>query len=242
MFKLRESFQDVLCSRDYAERIVASFTNQKKSYYYGGNRSVSIEGYALEHFSELPQTEIKSSTKPCTRHAVFHSFFPDDSKQDAATTTAHSNRLIEFKKMMLVLSTIWENNDGCAEQYRCATALNLMSVLSQRHSIIFDRGISAPGHGKYLVDGINVIDNLYIYQLMSTVKLPGSKIFEKQIIMHSCTQKRMPVCLKSYKNIYIMMIRKHGVIDEGKDRKRASKRKYTERDYHVQDNADVAHK
>ena len=28
MFKRRESFQDVLCSRDYAERVDASFTHQ----------------------------------------------------------------------------------------------------------------------------------------------------------------------------------------------------------------------
>ena len=80
---------------------------------------------------------------------------------------------------MSELSTIWENTDGCAEQYICATALYLMSVLSQRHSIIFYRGISAPGHGKEVVDGLNAIDKRYIYQLMSTVQLTGSKISEK---------------------------------------------------------------
>ena len=49
---------------------------------------------------------------------------------------------------MPTLITIWENNDGCAEQYRCAIALYLMPVLSQRHSIIFDLVIGAPVHGK----------------------------------------------------------------------------------------------
>ena len=38
------------------------------------------------------------------------------------------------------------------------------------------------------------------------------------------------------------MIRKHGVIDQGKDRKRVSKIKWTYREYHVQDHADVANK
>ena len=38
------------------------------------------------------------------------------------------------------------------------------------------------------------------------------------------------------------MIRKHGVIDQAKERKRASKRKCTYIEYHVKDNADVAHK
>ena len=36
--------------------------------------------------------------------------------------------------------------------------------------------------------------------------------------------------------------RKHGVIDQGKYRKSSSKRKWIDRDYHVQDNAYVSHK
>ena len=35
---------------------------------------------------------------------------------------------------------------------------------------------------------------------------------------------------------------KHGVIDQAKYRNRASKRKWTDRQYHVKDNADVEHK
>ena len=61
-FKRRELFQDVLCRRDYAERVVASFANQIQSEYYGGNRSVSIEGIVLEHFGAAPQVDINSST------------------------------------------------------------------------------------------------------------------------------------------------------------------------------------
>ena len=78
-------------------------------------------------------------------------FFSDDIKQDAATTNPQSKNLIgRFKKKVLksTLSTIWENTDGCEDKYRRASALYLMSVLSQRHSIIIDRFISAPGHDK----------------------------------------------------------------------------------------------
>ena len=64
------------------------------------------------------------------------------------------------------LSTTWENTDGCSEQYRCDSALYLMSVMSQTYSNIIDRGISAPGHGKEVVDGLNAVDKRYIYQLM----------------------------------------------------------------------------
>ena len=64
----------MLCRRDYADMLVASFSHKIKPEYYGGTISVSIEGIALEHFSALPQTEIKSSTKTCPRHAVFNYF------------------------------------------------------------------------------------------------------------------------------------------------------------------------
>ena len=40
-----------------------------------------------------------------------------------------------------------------------------MSVMSQCYSVIIDRGISAPGYGKEVVDGINAIDKRYIYQV-----------------------------------------------------------------------------
>ena len=124
-FKRRELFQYVLCRRDYAERVVARFSNKIQSEYYGGNRSVSIEAIALEHFSAAPQADINSTSPSRPRHAIFHSFLSDYIKQDDATTTAHSKRLISLLKNKQVLttslSTIWENTDGCEEQYRCAS-------------------------------------------------------------------------------------------------------------------------
>ena len=63
-----------------------------------------------------------------------------------------------------------------------------MSVMSQTYSIIIDRGISAPGHGKEVVDGINDVDKRYIYQLMSKVQLSGSIRFDSQIKIHTRTE------------------------------------------------------
>ena len=96
--KQRELLQYVLCRRDYSERVVASFANQIKSEYYGGNRYVSIEVISSEHFSAAPKADIKSSTISRQRHESFHSFLSDDSKQDAATTTSHSKLLISLLK------------------------------------------------------------------------------------------------------------------------------------------------
>ena len=53
-----------------------------------------------------------------------------------------------------------------------------MSVMLQCYSDIIDRDISVPVNGNEVVDGINHIEKRYIYQLMSNVKLPGSKKFD----------------------------------------------------------------
>ena len=98
----------------------------------------------------------------------FTIFLSDDSKQYAATTTAHSKKVISFIKEKKVMTTslirIWENTDVCAKQYRCASALYLMSVMSQCYSIIIDRGISSPGHDKEVLNGLNDVDKSYINQ------------------------------------------------------------------------------
>ena len=93
-FKRRELFQDVLCLPDYAERAVVRFANQIESKFYVVNRSVSIEGIVLEHFSEFTKADINTTTPSCKCHATFHSFLSDYSKQDAATTTKHSKNLV----------------------------------------------------------------------------------------------------------------------------------------------------
>ena len=50
-----------------------------------------------------------------------------------------------------------------------------MPVMSQCDSVIINRGISTPGHGKEVFGVLNDIDKRYIYQLMSNVQLLVSK-------------------------------------------------------------------
>ena len=115
-----------------------------------------MESTKLEHFSAVPKTDINSTTPSLQLHAEFHSFLSNNSKQDAENTTAHSNIFISLLKDKIIfttsLATIYETTYGCAKQYRCASILYLMSVMSQCCSIIIVRGISAPGHGKELLD------------------------------------------------------------------------------------------
>ena len=119
-------------------------------------------------------------------------FLSDNRKHDAATTTEHSNHLIALltdkKVLTTYLSKIWENTDGCAEQYICASALYLMSGMPQCYSVIIYWGISAPGNRKEVVDGRNSFDKRYIYQCMSNVQLPGSNKFDSQMQMHTSNQ------------------------------------------------------
>ena len=99
--------------------------------------------------------------------------------------------MLKNKKVLTTsLIKIWENTDGCAEQYRCASTLYLISVISKFYSIIIDQGISAPGNGKEVVDGINSVDKHYIYKLVSKVQLPGSVRFDSQIKMHTGTENK----------------------------------------------------
>ena len=114
-----------------------------------------------------------------------------------------------------------------------------MSVISQTYSLIIDRGISAPGHGKEVVDGLNAVDKRYIYQLMSKIQLSGSIRFDSQIKIHTSTEKKDVSLAMSFKDHLEGEHRKNGVIDQGKSIKLFMNRKWTEIKYHIQDNADV---
>ena len=108
---------------------------------------MSIEVIALEHFSAPTQTETETTPQARKYNAVFHSFLSDDSKHDASWNYCTQKRIIELlnqqKNISNMLSTIWENTDGCAENCRYATELYLVSMLSQALYVIIDRGISA---------------------------------------------------------------------------------------------------
>ena len=89
----------------------------------------------------------------------------DDRKQDSSTTAVHSKHIVELLhkgNVLMKKSTIWDNTDKCAEQYRCVTALYLISMLSHSYNILFDRGVGSPVHGIYVVDGLNATDNFFL--------------------------------------------------------------------------------
>ena len=62
-------------------------------------------------------------------------------------------------------------------------------MLSQEFSVIIECGISAPGHGREVVDGLNAIEKWFIFQLISTVKLPGATSYNTKMVMHTGTHR-----------------------------------------------------
>ena len=89
----------------------------------------------------------------------FNSLLSDEIDQDASTTVTHLCIILQFlltKEMIYpYLTTIWDHTNGCANRYRCETAIYLLSCLALEFSIIIDRSVVAPEHGKYVVDGLN---------------------------------------------------------------------------------------
>ena len=73
---------------------------------------------------------------------------------------------------------------------------------------------------------------------MSTVQFPGSIIFDSHIKMHTGTKKYDVSLAKEFKEHLEKEHRKYGAIDQGKIKKIIMERKWIDRQYHVQDNAD----
>ena len=67
------------------------------------------------------------------------------------------------------VSTVWEDTNGCAKQYRCALDACLMNVLSYAYVIIMDSAINAPVRGNNFFDGINATDKLYLKAQMELI-------------------------------------------------------------------------
>ena len=53
------------------------------------------------------------------------------------------------------MSTVWEDTDGCSNQYSCALGIYLMAVLSSSYVIIMDSAVNTPGHEKNFVYELN---------------------------------------------------------------------------------------
>ena len=178
-----------------------------------------------------------------SRQEFFH-FFPDDSKQDSATTYEHSKLIIEMLQNRTVLfsdmSTVCENTDVCADQYCFTTALYLLLIFSHAYNIIIDRGGVAPEHGIEVVDDFNSTDKNILSVLTTTVKIPGTEDYDSQTEMNTSTENKDISLAREFQKYLSDPTRSHVLLYHGKYRKRSIKRKWTYREYNVQYSKDLS--
>ena len=91
-----------------------------------------------------------------------------------------------------------------------------MSVMSQCYSVIVYRGISAPVHGKEVLDRLNAVGKHYIYQLISNSQLHGSNRFDSQMQIHTGNQNNDVSLAKEFQHHPKKEHHKNGVFDKGK--------------------------
>ena len=78
---------------------------------------------------------------------------------------------------------MWENINGCAEKYRCATVIYLLSTKAHEYNIIINCGVGAPGHVREVEDFLNATYNFFLSMLMITVQLTSVAGNDTQMAM-----------------------------------------------------------
>ena len=178
--------KDIKLVRDFAERLDSCFGKEFQSQHFGGSASLSMEGVAVDYVDN----DINSPTLGQVK-GEFHSFISDESNQDAATVTAHSCKLIQQLLESNIIrkqsSTMFENIDGSATQYRNGTGMNHLSSLAVKFEVVIDRAVGAPGHGKDVVDGLNAVDKRFLRKAMLRANHPEADSTSNSIDWHSAT-------------------------------------------------------
>ena len=150
-----------------------------------------MEGIAVEQYRST--TDYLSNAEHDKKLlSVFHSMISDELNQDGAATAANTTRLlkalVQDDFLQRRLSTIWEETDGCAKSYRCATALFLLCSVAFTQDIIIDRMVGAPGNGKGVVDELNAVNKTYLHSYMSKISQPGVETSKKKMDAHDSTE------------------------------------------------------
>ena len=73
-----------------------------------------------------------------------------------------------------------------------------------------------PGHRRDVVDFLNATDKGFIFQLMDTVQLLGSKRFDTQMAVHTATKNTDVSLAQEFQKHLSSESLKHGIIDPGK--------------------------
>ena len=123
---------------------------------------MSIEGIVLINFWAIKHNLPLYAPPSHTCNVLFHYFFLVTENMILPPlhhTSYISLNFLRRKKYPSNINKIWDNKYGCTENYRCATALFLLLMLSQDYNIIIDNGVSILGHDRDVVDELNATNN-----------------------------------------------------------------------------------
>ena len=100
------------------------------------------------------------------------------------------------------MSTIWENTDGFADQYRYDTALYLLSMLVYTYNIIIDSDVVSQVNGREGVDGLNAIEKKSLSMLMTNLKLPNASSYDSHTEMHTSNVNTDIILAREFQKIF----------------------------------------
>eukprot|EP00957_Ditylum_brightwellii_P088640 6751581-Ditylum_brightwellii.AAC.1 len=80
--------------------------------------------------------------------------------------------LLDSNRIKKEQSIVMEDTDGCSTQYRSASSLYLFSTVCMNYGIMIDHTVGAPGHGIYVVDGLNAVDKRFLRMAMLRNSIP----------------------------------------------------------------------
>jgi hypothetical protein len=72
-------------------------------------------------------------------------------------------------------AVLYEQSDGCAKQYKCATSLWVMAHLAHKYRININRMVTAPHHRKGTVDALAGVDKNFLRNHFIAVQHDGDE-------------------------------------------------------------------
>ena len=130
-----------------------------------------MEDVALNKFNKFTPSGVPM--------AEFNPRLSDEIDKDYITTATNLSiilNLILSKYLIdLFMTSMWDHTYSCAKQYHCEYDIYLLSCLDLELRIIIYKAVGEPGHGKDVVDGMNVRDKRII-------KLSMAKILNTELI------------------------------------------------------------
>ena len=140
---------------------------------------------------------------------------------------------------------VYDHTDGCSKQCRCATSMQLLTMLSMQFEVVIDRMVNAAGHGKCMIDGMNAVSKHHCADCMTRIVNPNDDLdnnlkqrFESWLHKDGKEHSLAEQCVR----LLSEPNRKNGVMCAGnKCKKREENRVHKERHYCTVKKENVKH-